>query len=137
MEKSAKKCRSCNSVAGEKFNDAELAKVLNDSDELNPSQLERVLSWIFFISAAIFFVLGMIYFDTRELSILPAVFSILAGVSAGYPRALWALERARLSLRAHGTAELHPTELWTIRRKISYWIEIIGAFILFLTFMQF
>jgi ribosomal protein L40E len=125
-DNSAKSCRSCSATLEAKPSEEQLEKTLNklsdkSSGDLMPSPLERILKWVFFASAPVFLVLGILLFEIRALGLFAAILSVFAGVGAGYPKFMWGMQRFRLQLMTD-TGDLKPSGFWVFGRKIGYWV---------------
>jgi len=101
------------------------------SDVLTASGLENILKWIFFSLAGIVLVLCLIFSSRPGIGVLAALFAAAGGVTAGYPNAIWELQKLNMSIIAH-VDDATPTDFWSIRRKASYWLMIIIALIFFM-----
>jgi len=123
----AKNCSLCGAALEAKLSPEEQEKMLHRlsdrSDILTPSPLENVLKWIFLASAPVFFVLSVLFFKEAapQLGIIITIFSIFAGVSAGYPKFMWSLSKLRI-IFITDTTDLTPSSFWSFGRKVSYWL---------------
>jgi len=96
-------------------------KLADKGDKLIPSNFEVIFKWICFGLA--FIVLMFLLILSQFLLLAFATFSIiaLAGVIAGYPRIVWSIEKEFLNIRIRET-DITPTEIWSLGRKITYWL---------------
>jgi len=134
INRSDSKCRHC----GEEKPSAEdlekmIRKTLDKEDHLKASSLDRVMKWIFLASAPVFITLSVLFSEEKIiiLYIFPAGLSVFAGILAGYPKIMWAIEKHEMARKIY-TEGLEPTDNWSIGRKISYWVFYgLAVFLLF------
>jgi ribosomal protein L40E len=122
---SARLCRSCGAALEAKLCAKQLEEKLDrlsdKSDCLTPSPFDKKIKWVFFASAPVFIVLGTILLEMKIIGLFSAIFSVLAGITAGYPRFAWSLDKIRF-IFITDISDLTPSNFWVRARKIGYWL---------------
>lgn len=59
--------------------------------------------------------------------VIAVMFFAVAGVDAAFPKAVWALERLRLSFTIAGAEEAEPSDFFLLTRKLGYWLALLGG----------
>ena len=118
------KCRNCGTDLKRLSEDevsAMLIRLSERSDNLIASKFDKIMKWVFFILVPVSFILCFI--STNEIwlldAFLSAFFLIFAGITAGFPSAVWQLEKLRISFFADSD-DITPNEYWPFARRALY-----------------
>lgn len=121
----SKKCINCGAELKSGMSSEEISRMIDRlsdrSDALTASRLERILKWIFFSLAAAELLLCLILSGQPTAGVLAALCALMAGVSAGYPDVIWAVNKFRISMYADSD-DITPNDFWSYGHKVSYWI---------------
>lgn len=121
----APKCINCGAELKSRISSEEISRMIDRlsdrSDALTASEFERILKWILFSLAAAELLLCLIFSGQPTAGVLAALSALMAGICAGYPNAIWKLNKLRISMYADAD-DLTPNDFWSYGRKLSYWI---------------
>ena len=123
-----RKCRNCGAALQAMPSEAELSAMLkrlsDRSDALTASRIDRIMMWVSFAMAPVSFAICLI--STREISLafMAAIFAIIAGIMAGFPKAIWAIDKIRISIIANSD-DMTPSDFWSSTRVFMYWAFIV------------
>lgn len=119
------KCISCGAELKTGMSSGEISAMIDRlsdrSDALTASEFERILKWVFFALAAAELLLCLIFQGQPAAGILAAVYALVAGVIAGYPNVIWAVNKFRISIYANAD-DITPNDFWSYGRKAAYWV---------------
>lgn len=126
----AKNCRGCGIALKPAMSEEEVSSILDRlsdrSDALTVSRLDRIIKWVLFSLAPVTLVFCLIFSNQRIFGVISAISMAVAGVLAGYPKAMWEWDKSSLNT-LYNADDATPNDLWAIQRKIMYWGLIIFA----------
>lgn len=119
------------------MSEEELSAMLNEmsdrSDPLTASPFDKCMGLVFFSLSLINLVVCLFFSSQPLIGVGAIIFAILGGANARYPKVIWAVQKLRVRIFANAD-DITPNDVWSLSRKISYWILL--GFTLFFTIMS-